>query len=358
MPWKIIRGGSDCPFEVVRADTGAHVACHPTKEKAMDHVAALYANVPENERADNTDTKKPYGDVTYADPGYQKDKVKRYPLDSADHCRAAWSYVNMPKNAAQYSAEQLASVKARIKAAAKRFGVEIADESTSNRSEESGPVEIETRERDIELRSVNYSQRLITVIATPYEEPALVEYRGEMWQEVFERGAWKSLKNARANRYRVNREHDRMRTVGRVNNLWPDREEGLVAEVRISNTPLGNETLELAADDCLSASVGFGVSSDGVEQNRATKTRRIKNAMLDHIAFTAAPAYAGATVLGVRSANTSNETNEQIKLLAGMLELLRAKPEDLQQQRRTTPDLDEFTGSDVFRWASERLRGE
>jgi hypothetical protein len=46
-----------------------------------------------------SDAKKPYGDVTYADPGYQKDGKKRYPLDTEAHCRAAWSYINMPKNA-------------------------------------------------------------------------------------------------------------------------------------------------------------------------------------------------------------------------------------------------------------------
>src|SRR6185312_5147778 len=38
-------------------------------------------------------SKTPYGDVAYADPGYQSDKKKRYPIDSADHVRAAWSYI-------------------------------------------------------------------------------------------------------------------------------------------------------------------------------------------------------------------------------------------------------------------------
>src|ERR1035437_1069384 len=40
--------------------------------------------------------KQPFGAVTYADPGYQQDKVKRYPLDSKAHVKAAWSYINMP----------------------------------------------------------------------------------------------------------------------------------------------------------------------------------------------------------------------------------------------------------------------
>lgn len=72
---------------------------------------------------------KPYGDVKYADPGYQDDGVKRYPLDSEAHCRAAWSYINMPRNASKYTAEQLKMIKDRIKSAAKKYGIEINDPS-------------------------------------------------------------------------------------------------------------------------------------------------------------------------------------------------------------------------------------
>lgn len=71
--------------------------------------------------------KKPYGDVAYADPGYQKDGKKRYPLDTKEHVRAAWSYVNMPKNAKAYSADQLSSIKGKIRAAAKKLGIEISE---------------------------------------------------------------------------------------------------------------------------------------------------------------------------------------------------------------------------------------
>ena len=74
------------------------------------------------QKADDKDgkDKKPYGDVEYADPGYQKDKRKRYPLDTEDHIRAAWSYINMPKNQEPYTSEQVASIKAKIVAAWKK----------------------------------------------------------------------------------------------------------------------------------------------------------------------------------------------------------------------------------------------
>lgn len=69
--------------------------------------------------------KKPYGDVTYADPGYQRDGVKRYPVDTKEHALAAWSYINQAKNAGKYSPEHLKAVKGRIRAALKRFGVSV-----------------------------------------------------------------------------------------------------------------------------------------------------------------------------------------------------------------------------------------
>lgn len=76
------------------------------------------------------DSKEPYGDVTYADPGYQKDGKKRYPLDTKEHAKAAWSYINQADNADKYSADQLKTMKSRIKSACKKFGVEVDADAT------------------------------------------------------------------------------------------------------------------------------------------------------------------------------------------------------------------------------------
>lgn len=67
-----------------------------------------------------TTPEKPYGDVVYADPGYQEDKKKRYPLDNEQHIRAAWNYIHKPKNRAFYSRDQLDKIEGRIIAAWKR----------------------------------------------------------------------------------------------------------------------------------------------------------------------------------------------------------------------------------------------
>lgn len=82
-----------------------------------------------------TDVKEPYGDVKYADPGY-RDNKKRYPIDTEKHIRAAWAYINVPKNAAEYTDEQLEQIKGRIKAAAKKIGIQIAEEATMKRNDE------------------------------------------------------------------------------------------------------------------------------------------------------------------------------------------------------------------------------
>ena len=63
-----------------------------------------------------------YGDVEFADPTNHK-----YPIDTAEHVRAAWSYINHRDNAAKYDAAEVKAIKGRIERAAKKHGVEIND---------------------------------------------------------------------------------------------------------------------------------------------------------------------------------------------------------------------------------------
>lgn len=57
---------------------------------------------------------KPYGDVKYADPGYQDDGVERYPVDTKEHIRAAWSYIHQKRNRELYTASQLKHIEGAI----------------------------------------------------------------------------------------------------------------------------------------------------------------------------------------------------------------------------------------------------
>ena len=89
-----------------------------------------------------------------------------------------------------------------------------------------------------------------------------------------------------------------------------------MASVRIARTELGDETLALADEDCLGASVGFAVGAKDQELNRATRSRRIKTAHLDHLAFVPDPAYVGAGVLSVRGAGVLTATPALDELVA------------------------------------------
>jgi hypothetical protein len=82
-----------------------------------------------SERIDRRDDVNPdegehkYGDVEFADPVNNK-----YPVDTPEHVRAAWSYINHKDNAAKYDADDVKKIKQRIKRAAHKHGVDISEE--------------------------------------------------------------------------------------------------------------------------------------------------------------------------------------------------------------------------------------
>ncbi len=64
-----------------------------------------------------------YGDVKFADP-----VNKKYPIDTTEHVRAAWSYINHADNAAKYSKDEVETIKGHIKRAAGAHKVEIGED--------------------------------------------------------------------------------------------------------------------------------------------------------------------------------------------------------------------------------------
>jgi len=155
---------------------------------------------------------------------------------------------------------------------------------------------------------VRHPKREIDIIAVPYDDPAEVfdESDGRWVTEDIARGAFDGIER-RANRIKVLRGHNvdvlddlAPNLVGRATAMHPNRDEGLVSTLRISRTPLGDETLELADDGVLDASIGFAPMVDGVRWNTRT-ARTITRAFLHHIALVPYPAYEGANVLAVRA---------------------------------------------------------
>lgn len=136
---------------------------------------------------------KPYGDVPYADPGYQKDGKKRYPID-CEHVEAAWSYINQADNAEPYTAEQLSAIKGRIRAAMVKCGHKVGDQGRATgdaveRRYTSGVVEVRAGGATIGGYAAMY-QRPSSDLGGFVEQvmsSAFSEQRGRGWPNVIAR---------------------------------------------------------------------------------------------------------------------------------------------------------------------------
>ncbi len=180
--------------------------------------------------------------------------------------------------------------------------------------------------RSARIGAVDFDERTIEVIAVPYGEEITVEVNGKIMREVMEPGVLRDI-DPQKSHITVNRDHSHERVVGRVIELREDK-RGAVAVNKISRTDLGEETLQLAADGILGASVGAGISRAGMEIVNGLR-RVFRISLLDHIAMLPNPAYSGARVLGVRSAVETARVEmpnlESVLAIAGMSDLIRGQ---------------------------------
>lgn len=114
----------DAAFTVVKADGAQELRKFVTTNDNVEALQKWAAGLTDAERAallekiaarsgvDPREGEEKYGDVAFAD-----EKNKKYPINTAAHIRAAWNYINKPKNAAKYDAADLATIKRRIVAA-------------------------------------------------------------------------------------------------------------------------------------------------------------------------------------------------------------------------------------------------
>jgi HK97 family phage prohead protease len=136
----------------------------------------------------------------------------------------------------------------------------------------------------------------------PWNVPAKVVDAGRLVTETFERGALAATDPARVPLTATHPRDAGTLPIG-VTLTIEDRADAAWGEWRVSDTMIGNEVLALARDGVpLGLSIGFeevpGGSRWSADRQRVTRTR----ALLDHIAVVRVPAYAGAGVVGVRSA--------------------------------------------------------
>lgn len=193
---------------------------------------------------------------------------------------------------------------------------------------------------DAVLADVDMKQRLIDLVAVPWNQEAEVFERGEFWHEVFRRGAFDGLED-HVGRVRVNREHKIGDTVGKL--VWadPQAEAGLIVRAKIGRTERGDETLALAEEDMISPSVGYRINHpNDIHHDRRTRLREVVRAFLDHLGLVEAPTFTEARVLAVRA---KDEADVDPPPFARTLDEAWADPEYLRAVDRLTKAL---SGSD------------
>jgi len=147
--------------------------------------------------------------------------------------------------------------------------------------------------RSFEIRATDAEQRTVEGIAVPYNDT--IDIGGGL-KERFAPGAVDL--NADVKLFRDHKE-----IIGLVTKM-EDSEEGLIIRAKISETSLGNETLNLVKDGAIrSFSVGFIPVIDEKKDNTIIR----KKVDLKEVSLVAFPAYDKAEVLSVREENNQED---------------------------------------------------
>ena len=146
--------------------------------------------------------------------------------------------------------------------------------------------------RSFEIRATDAEKREVSGIAVPFNQTIDI---GGGWSERFEKGAVDLTADVK-----LFRDHEDI--IGVVTEM-EESDEGLLIKAKISETVLGNETLNLVKDGAIrSFSVGFIPVTD-VKQDKTIIRKKVN---LKEVSLVAFPAYDKAEVLSVRE-----ETNQE-----------------------------------------------
>ena len=311
------------------AATGMWPAQHAAMEKHAGRAAM----------ADN----KPYGDVTYADP-----KNGKYPVDTEEHARAAWAYINKAKNAAVYplNGVTLSEVKDRIRAACKKFGIDISDgDDSGSRAEPWRPeyMRLYPLEDMHIIRSADGGDgRTVEAFAAVFDDPAEIQDFEGHYVETIDRSAFNKV-IADASRARggfpgsvkVLYNHG-MTIQGTPSERFSmpigvpvdirAEQRGLLTRTRYNDTPLAEEILENIRSGSITSQSFTGriVRSDPQlrrgdrhRPDSAGNLRTVRRTELGLREYGPVlwPAYSGAEILGVRMSTPGTwEPDESLAL--------------------------------------------
>ena len=176
---------------------------------------------------------------------------------------------------------------------------------------------IQTRDADLQVRSVDEETRSFTAIGVPYGQVYDLGY----YRERFERGAVDATDAVLVYQHTY--------PIGTIT-ATRETDEGLEIDARISQTERGDEVYTLIRDGVLkSMSIGFELldsredTVDGQTVTTVTKARAVEFSVVLN------PAYKDATINEIRSRNGGTDMNE--------LEELRSQVADLERKVATLP---------------------
>jgi|APGre2960657404_1045060.scaffolds.fasta_scaffold00569_10 HK97 family phage prohead protease len=191
-------------------------------------------------------------------------------------------------------------------------------------------------QRSFEIRASDTEKREVSGVAVPYNETIDI---GGGWSERFEKGAVDTDADVKLFR-------DHKEIIGVVNELR-EEEDGLWITAKISDTALGNETMELVKDGAIrSFSVGF----IPVKDEKKDKTIIRKKVDLKEVSLVAFPAYEAAAVLAVReevkeeimTENTTPDYDAAIAEVRNHAEALERRLDVLSTSAPATPSVPTF----------------
>jgi phage head maturation protease len=299
-------------------------------------------------RAVNPD--KPYGNVDYADPGFQDDGKARYPLDSEQHVRAAWSYINQADNADQYTPQQLARIRARIMTAGKRYGITFADISARDLGDNdddprSSRLAVCTRSYQFEMRSVSHDGRQLVGRVAVFNTPARIPDRGGDFDERILPGfADRSLRN---NGYPVMQfDHGKDPRTGTVPigryDVFDNDGRGYAVEGELFDNPVVEPVRQAIAGRAIKGmSFRFTVTPNGGDRwerrNGQRDLRHVIDADVPEAGPVVFPAYRD-TAVAVRSILATFDEDEREEAVRELRQMAGLTPEDLTGQSYARSD--------------------
>lgn len=228
-----------------------------------------------------------YGDVEFAD-----EKNKKYPIDTEEHIRAAWNYIHKKKNAAEYSDEELKTIKAKIVAAWKKKIDPDGPPAAQERSAETLHLPTKkpeaTRDFTLELdeRAKNEDDRRVTV-AFSSETPVA----GRSGMEVLDHGDGADFSRLN-NGAPLLLNHNPWQQIGVVEKAWKGADRKGRATVRFSKNTYADAIYQDVKDGIRrNISVGYDHDQPKPEMDSNGKQiMRVKNWMPMELSVVSIPA--------------------------------------------------------------------